>query len=207
MAYGDVKEKFGKGILNKYWDYILSAATECGEDSDAAKDVLKLRNSLVKYARCEPWPPSNIDCYSPDCFTMKFFPREYADFNFYLGAGMALGDNIEKVHDDIEAEIMKACLASLEKHNEEKRIFLIESKNSVVDYLSSHIGETPTQKEMAEQTGINLTRLRAILAELKDGAVRAGRVPPAADALHPTPPARCHPTEEQLRPPPPWTHR
>ena len=39
------------------------------------------------------------------------------------------------------------------------------------------------------------------------GAVRAGRVPPAADALHPTPPARCHPTEEQLRPPPPWTHR
>lgn len=32
-------------------------------------------------------------------------------------------------------------------------------------------------------------------------------VPPAADALHPTPPARCHPTEEQLRPPPPWTHR
>ena len=89
MAYGDVKEKFGKGILNKYWDYILSAATECGEDSDAAKDVLKLRNSLVKYARCEPWPPSNIDCYSPDCFTMKFFPREYADFNFYLGAGTA----------------------------------------------------------------------------------------------------------------------
>lgn len=171
MAYGDVKEKFGKGILNKYWDYILSAATECGEDSDAAKDVLKLRNSLVKYARCEPWPPSNIDCYSPDCFTMKFFPREYADFNFYLGAGMALGDNIEKVHDDIEAEIMKACLASLEKHNEEKRIFLIESKNSVVDYLSSHIGETPTQKEMAEQTGINLTRLRAILAELKDAGL------------------------------------
>lgn len=171
MAYGDVKEKFGKGILNKYWDYILSAATECGEDSDAAKDVLKLRNSLVKYARCEPWPPSNIDCYSPDCFTMKFFPREYADFNFYLGAGMALGDNIEKVHDDIEAEIMKACLASLEKHNEEKRIFLIESKNSVVDYLSSHIGETPTQKEMAEQTGIGLTRLRAILAELKDAGL------------------------------------
>lgn len=171
MAYGDVKEKFDKGILNKYWDYILSAATECGEDSDAAKDVLKLRNSLVKYARCEPWPPSNIDCYSPDCFTMKFFPREYADFNFYLGAGMALGDNIEKVHDDIEAEIMKACLASLEKHNEEKRIFLIESKNSVVDYLSSHIGETPTQKEMAEQTGINLTRLRAILAELKDAGL------------------------------------
>lgn len=171
MAYGDVKEKFGKGILNKYWDYILSAATKCGEDSDAAKDVLKLRNSLVKYARCEPWPPSNIDCYSPDCFTMKFFPREYADFNFYLGAGMALGDNIEKVHDDIEAEIMKACLASLEKHNEEKRIFLIESKNSVVDYLSSHIGETPTQKEMAEQTGINLTRLRAILAELKDAGL------------------------------------
>lgn len=171
MAYGDVKEKFGKGILNKYWDYILSAATECGEDSDAAKDVLKLRNSLVKYARCEPWPPSNIDCYSPDCFTMKFFPREYADFNFYLGAGMALGDNIEKVHDDIEAEIMKACLASLEKHNEEKRIFLIESKNSVVDYLSSHIGETPTQKEMAEQTGINLTRFRAILAELKDAGL------------------------------------
>lgn len=171
MAYGDVKEKFGKGIFNKYWDYILSAATECGEDSDAAKDVLKLRNSLVKYARCEPWPPSNIDCYSPDCFTMKFFPREYADFNFYLGAGMALGDNIEKVHDDIEAEIMKACLASLEKHNEEKRIFLIESKNSVVDYLSSHIGETPTQKEMAEQTGINLTRLRAILAELKDAGL------------------------------------
>lgn len=171
MAYGDVKEKFGKGILNKYWDYILSAATECGEDSDAAKDVLKLRNSLVKYARCEPWPPSNIDCYSPDCFTMKFFPREYADFNFYLGAGMALGDNIEKVHDDIEAEIMKACLASLEKHNEEKRFFLIESKNSVVDYLSSHIGETPTQKEMAEQTGINLTRLRAILAELKDAGL------------------------------------
>ena len=171
MAYGDVKEKFGKCILNKYWDYILSAATECGEDSDAAKDVLKLRNSLVKYARCEPWPPSNIDCYSPDCFTMKGFPREYADFNFYLGAGMALGDNIEKVHDDIEAEIMKACLASLEKHNEEKRIFLIESKNSVVDYLSSHIGETPTQKEMAEQTGINLTRLRAILAELKDAGL------------------------------------
>ena len=171
MAYGDVKEKFGKGILNKYWDYILSADTECGEDSAAAKDVLKLRNSLVKYARCEPWPPSNIDCYSPDCFTMKFFPREYADFNFYLGAGMALGDNIEKVHDDIEAEIMKACLASLEKHNEEKRIFLIESKNSVVDYLSSHIGETPTQKEMAEQTGINLTRLRAILAELKDAGL------------------------------------
>ena len=46
-----------------------------------------------------------------------------------------------------------------------------ESKNTVVDYLSSHIGETPTQKEMAEQTGIGLTRLRAILAELKDAGL------------------------------------
>lgn len=102
---------------------------------------------------------------------MKFFAREYADFNFYLGAGMALEGLIETVHDDIEAEITKACLTSLEKHNEEKRIFLIESKNTVVDYLSSHIGETPTQKEMAEQTGIGLTRLRAILAELKDAGL------------------------------------
>lgn len=115
--------------------------------------------------------PSNIDCYSPDYFAMKFFAREYADFNFYLGAGMALEGLIETVHDDIEAEITKACLTSLEKHNEEKRIFLIESKNTVVDYLSSHIGETPTQKEMAEQTGIGLTRLRAILAELKDAGL------------------------------------
>ena len=102
---------------------------------------------------------------------MKFFAREYADFNFYLGAGMALEGLIETVHDDIEAEITKACLTSLEKHNEEKRIFLIESKNTVVDYLSSHIGETPTQKEMAERTGIGLTRLRAILAELKDAGL------------------------------------
>ena len=84
---------------------------------------------------------------------------------------MALEGLIETVHDDIEAEITKACLTSLEKHNEEKRIFLIESKNTVVDYLSSHIGETPTQKEMAEQTGIGLTRLRAILAELKDAGL------------------------------------
>ena len=116
-----------------------------------------------------PLPTS--DCYSPDYFAMKFFAREYADFNFYLGAGMALEGLIETVHDDIEAEITKACLTSLEKHNEEKRIFLIESKNTVVDYLSSHIGETPTQKEMAEQTGIGLTRLRAILAELKDAGL------------------------------------
>lgn len=103
MAYGDVKTKYGKGILKEYWDHIVSVAASCGEES--------------------------------------------------------------------EAEITKACLASLEKHNEEKRIFLIESKNTVVDYLSSHIGETPTQKEMAEQTGIGLTRLRAILAELKDAGL------------------------------------
>lgn len=171
MAYGDVKTKYGKGILKEYWDHIVSVAASCGKESEAAKDVSKLRNSLVKYARCEPWPPSNIGCYSPDYFAMKFFAREYADFNFYLGAGMALEGLIETVHDDIEAEITKACLTSLEKHNEEKRIFLIESKNTVVDYLSSHIGETPTQKEMAEQTGIGLTRLRAILAELKDAGL------------------------------------
>lgn len=89
MAYGDVKTKYGKGILKEYWDHIVSVAASCGKESEAAKDVSKLRNSLVKYARCEPWPPSNIDCYSPDYFAMKFFAREYADFNFYLGAGMS----------------------------------------------------------------------------------------------------------------------
>ena len=133
MAYGDVKTKYGKGILKEYWDHIVSVAASCGKESEAAKDVSKLRNSLVKYARCEPWPPSNIDCYSPEYFAMKFFAREYADFNFYLGAGMALEGLIETVHDDIEAEITKACLTSLEKHNAEKRIFLIESKNTGVD--------------------------------------------------------------------------
>ena len=113
MAYGDVKTKYGKGILKEYWDHIVSVAASCGKESEAAKDVSKLRNSLVKYARCEPWPPSNIDCYSPDYFAMKFFAREYADFNFYLGAGMALEGLIETVHDDIEAEITKACLTSI----------------------------------------------------------------------------------------------
>ena len=50
MAYGDVKTKYGKGILKEYWDHIVSVAASCGKESEAAKDVSKLRNSLVKYA-------------------------------------------------------------------------------------------------------------------------------------------------------------
>lgn len=168
MAYGDVKTKYGKGVLNEYWGYIVSVAASCGEGSTAAKDVARLRKSLVKYARCEPWPPSNIDRYSPDCFTMKFFAREYADFNFYLGAGMAVDGRIKAVHDDIEAEITQACLNSLEEYYEAKKKALAESKNTIVDYLAAHVGGNPTQKEMAEQTGIKVNRLREILAELKE---------------------------------------
>lgn len=99
---------------------------------------------------------------------MKFFARGYADFNFYLGAGTAPEGLTETVYDGIEAEITKACLTSLEKYNEEKRISLIESENTIVDYLSPHTGETSAQREMAERTGIGLTRLRTILVELRN---------------------------------------
>ena len=39
MAYGDVKTKYGKGILKEYWDHIVSVAASCGKESEAAKDV------------------------------------------------------------------------------------------------------------------------------------------------------------------------
>ena len=31
MAYGDVKTKYGKGILKEYWDHIVSVAASCGK--------------------------------------------------------------------------------------------------------------------------------------------------------------------------------
>lgn len=50
---------------------------------------------------------------------------------------------------------------------------------------------------------------QALREEIREEGSKHGRgeAQGSGRRVHPTPPARCHPTEEQLRPPPPWTYR
>lgn len=181
MAYGDVKCTFQKGDINEMWRYISGVAASFGEDTDTFKTIMKLRESLVRYTLCHPWPPDANESYSPDCFLVKFFASEYADFYFYLGVGMA-SNSMEP--DDIEQDIIKACLDRYKEHAAARAASLNAWKNTVIHFLEKHIGEKPTREEIRKATGATLDVIRSTINELKEDGllVMDGRTIVSVDA-------------------------
>lgn len=165
MAYGDVKCTFQKGDLNEMWRYIAGVASTFGEGTETFKTIKTLRESLVRYTLCHPWPPDDSENYSPDRFLVKFFANEHADFYFYLGVGMA-NDSMEP--DDIEQDIIERCLDRYKEHAAARAASLDAWKNTVVHFLEEHIGEKPTREEIRKATGATLDVIRSTINELKE---------------------------------------
>lgn len=178
--YGDVKEDFLPGTLNFYWKYLCGFRNMIeGEHAShcfaAEFDVLqKTRSALVRYSVCQPWPPASAG-YSPEYFKCKFFAHEFE--NFYYLLGMAQGycinvpdeawERLTKDAEDIEAEIIKSCLERYAEHEARKQVMERAYANTVASYLSLHVGEHPTHKEMSAALGMSTSAISKIISGFK----------------------------------------
>ena len=175
MAYGDVKENFGRGVLNEFWYYIELCGV-CFPERDG-ETIDKLKESLIRYSLIRPWPlPEGSE---PDTFVVKFFANEYADFHYYLGLGqgLELGLNLDKREDanfDLEGSIIENCLkrapkkdvTPLSKEESEKaRKEKLAARSAVIDYLEA----------MGDVDKPNIIRETGASVELIDGVLRSLR--------------------------------
>lgn len=167
MAYGDVKENFGKGVLNKCWYYIELCNVFFSERNGEAID--KLRQSLIRYTIIRPWPlPENSE---PDTFMVRFFAKEHADFYFYLGLGQGLELGLhlseqEEARFDLEGEIKANCLSRASKASEEElRKKTLAARSDVIDYLEA-MGDVD-KRSIIQETGASSELIDGVLRSLK----------------------------------------
>lgn len=173
MAYGDVKENFGRGALNEFWYYIELCGV-CFPERDG-ETIDKLKESLIRYSLIRPWPlPEGSE---PDTFIVKFFANEYADFYYYfgLGQGLELGLNLDKREDakfDLEGAITENCLKRAPKSKEEldeRRMKSLAARADVIDYLEA-MGDVDKQSIIRE-TGANAELIDGVLRSLKKNGI------------------------------------
>lgn len=74
-------EQFPKGKLNKCWHYIDLCKYVHPELTGT---IDRMRDMLIRYTLIKPWP---LRGDAPECFHVRFLPKEQNDFFFYYGLG------------------------------------------------------------------------------------------------------------------------
>ena len=77
-------EQFPKGKLNKCWHYIDLCKYVHPELTGT---IDRMRDMLIRYTLIKPWP---LRGDAPECFHVRFLPKEQNDFFFYYGLGYGL---------------------------------------------------------------------------------------------------------------------
>lgn len=194
--FGEVKEDFRAGELNDWWRDIecLKLVMESPEameklsgswmSSALIRDYIrtelssfgKVREALIKYTHCRPWPPEVYeDPYTPEFFTCRFFGEEYREFNYLAGfaRGMLIpldSDTYRAFYartEDIESAITANCLRRYAKVMAERAERDRLDAEVVSAYLLQHVGENPTRKKMSLDLGIPVANINKVIGALK----------------------------------------
>lgn len=167
MGYGDVRERYAKGDLNALWGAIEVAGKHLPSEHD---NIEHLKGMFIRYGLVKPWPL--IQGEEPEYYEVKFFAREYADFNYLLGLGVTLrevsqaGDDAKDAF-DLESAILSSCLERAERHEAEKKA----RTGLLIDFLASHVGENPTRNQMRDASGSDLVAIRETIETLKENQI------------------------------------
>lgn len=102
-------EQFPKGALNKCWHYIDLCKYVHPELTGT---IDRMRDMLIRYTLIKPWP---LRGDAPECFHVRFLPKEQNDFFFYYGLGYGLEAQMQeaelpKEHFDLEKAIVDCRL-------------------------------------------------------------------------------------------------
>ena len=102
-------EQFPKGTLNKCWHYIDLCKYVHPELTGT---IDRMRDMLIRYTLIKPWP---LRGDAPECFHVRFLPKEQNDFFFYYGLGYGLEAQMQeaelpKEHFDLEKAIVDCRL-------------------------------------------------------------------------------------------------
>ena len=102
-------EQFPKGKLNNCWHYIELCKFVHPELTET---IDRLRDTLIRYTLVKPWP---LRGDAPECFHVRFLPKEQNDFFFYYGLGYGLEarmseEELPTEHFDLEKAIIDCRL-------------------------------------------------------------------------------------------------
>lgn len=181
--YPEIREAFAPGDLTAAWQNVLVfskcfSSTEHGTERE--ESVARLQENVIKWARCKPWPPEDVDHYAPESVEIRLFARQAADFYYFLGAGDATNaflseEDFAEMSDstDIEAEIVKRCLDYWREKTSQTNARMDQIAAKLVDYLSAHIGEKLNHDETISVTGGTEEEIASIIDRLADGGTLA----------------------------------
>lgn len=172
MAYGDIKQNFAKGDLNKLWHYIELCKPYL--EDEGCKDIEALKESLIRYSLIQPWSLS--DGEEPKTFRVRFFAKEHEDFYYFLGMGKALDWALKNAGDeadfDLEAAITSRCLDRASKSTipivsaKELHQEILGDRARIIDFLEAD-GNLTDKGYIAQETGSSFEMIESVIESLK----------------------------------------
>lgn len=165
MSRDLITRSFLAGELNEAWRY-LEFCLHVLPGTQA--DIQQLKNVIQRYTTVTPYPL--LENESPDSFLVRFYPREFENFYYFLGIGQALAEENDRIDScaafDMEKAVTERVIAYAKEKAAADKALLRRRYTRLIDFLASHEGESPTRNEMRDASGFSIDAIRAAVNTL-----------------------------------------